>query len=93
MGDVFIMHPASGSYTFTIDKPYAAVKVERKGKTLKLLPGEVFIAKEDTRYTELPKEYKLLTPDGEEIVPHGKFLISTETLDPFHIVLDYFEHT
>ena len=33
---------------------------------------------------------KIVDDNGEEIKPTGRFLISAETIDPYHLVVDMF---
>lgn len=83
------MHPISGSISFSLGKPYAAVTVMRKGKQLIIQPGDVFIAKSNVRFAEIPDEYEVVDQEGNRISADGKFLISVETFDPFHAVVDF----
>lgn len=36
----------------------------------------------------LPDRVKVFNPEGEEIKPEHKFWVTTETFNPYHIVLD-----
>ncbi|MGF7035339.1 hypothetical protein J2T17_006347 [Paenibacillus mucilaginosus] len=82
------MHPAKGNHIFTIDSPYAAVRVIREGDCL-TVDSSVFIVKADNVYTPIPTGFKVQAASGEEIQPSGQFLMSAETLDPYHIVIDW----
>lgn len=75
-----------------IRRPYAAVMVEAKrtrgGVILTVVPGSIFIAKADVLVVPLPKRFRVVDPDGNEIEPAYGFAITTETFDPCHGVFD-----
>ncbi len=80
-------------YFYPIGKKRAAIKVERingKAYKFKVVPNSICIIKEDTVVKERP-EAKIYDEDGNEVLPTGKFLWSAETIDPFHLVTDYFD--
>ena len=41
----------------------------------------------DTLLVKLDKE-QVLSPDGESILPTGRFFATAETINPYHLVLD-----
>lgn len=82
------MHPLKNPHIIHLDTTRAAVTVEREGKTL-ISTGVIHFAKPDTQWAELPKEYRVINEDGEEIPASGKFLITVESIDPFHLITDY----
>jgi hypothetical protein len=45
----------------------------------------------DVGMVPVPDRIKVVDSDGKVIEPTGKFLVSTETLDPFHLVADWFD--
>lgn len=79
-------------YTYKIGQEKIAVKVERvKGKKqYRVMPGEISIVKSGTTVAELPKDCSIVNELGEEIKPTGRFLITVETIDPYHLVIDSF---
>lgn len=79
-------------YSRRIGQEKVAVKVERiKGtKQYRIVPGEIGVVRSDTVVAELPRDYSIVNDDGEEIKPMGNFHITTETIDPYHLVIDMF---
>lgn len=83
-----------------VGRPYAAVKVEHQnnrelGDHLVICAGEevsdnIIIVKGDTQMAPLPVRVKVLSPDGEIVKPSKgrKFFVSTETFNPYHLVLE-----
>ncbi|WP_155973564.1 hypothetical protein [Paenibacillus sp. Leaf72] len=72
-----------------LGKLYAAVKVERKGFNLHIIQSGVCMSKPNTLFADLPKEFNIFSIDGKIIEPTGRFMISTETIDPYHIIVDW----
>ena len=65
--------------------------VEGKSKVLVLTPQEgipVFLIQKDTLFTPLTAGYEVRSAEGEVMQPTGLFVVSAETIDPFHILLD-----
>lgn len=87
------MHPVQNGIHFAIGRPHAAVQVERvnKGK-YKIIPGSISILRPDTIIVELPDSIQIIDEDGEEIKAVNNFYISTSTIDPYHMVLDFQRH-
>ncbi|KJD42797.1 hypothetical protein [Paenibacillus terrae] len=83
------MHPLQGHFSKSLHKPYAAVQVKREGKKLIIVPETVFISRADTMYITLPAEYQVISQDGDVISASGLFMISSETFDPYHVLIDY----
>lgn len=79
-------------YDYRIGQERIAVKVERiKGKKqYQIIPGEIFIIKSNTKVAELSGDYEIINEDEEKMLPTGKFLITTETIDPYHLIIDMF---
>jgi len=77
-------------YTFPLTKTRVAVKVEKigRGNTFKVLP-EIYLLKETSLVCEQPT-FKIVDDEGNEIKPSGKFLWTVETINPFHLVTDWF---
>ncbi len=67
-------------------KPWACVSVKLVGKNrLSVVPGSVGIIKTDTTWALLPEN--VIVEDDEEKI-EGSFAISTETVDPYHVLID-----
>ena len=77
-----------------IGRAWAAVKVEAKYKGttcwLELVPGEIVVLKADATVYELPDDILVLDPETSEPIPscRGRFLITAETFDPYHLICD-----
>lgn len=82
-------HILKNTATRPIGKQYCAVKVEVKGKKLIVVGGVEFVAP-DTRIAVLPDGYEVQTMDGETIRPSGTFYITSETINPYHLLMDVF---
>lgn len=80
------MHPLKKPKIVELNTDRICVRVTRKGKRF-TLDGDMAVAKSDTIWAELPKTYKVLNKDGQEIP--GNFLITVETIDPHHLITDY----
>lgn len=77
-------------YAFPLRKRRVAVKVKKigKGNTFKVLPG-LYMLGESTLVCEQPS-FKVVSDEGEEIKPTGKFLWTAETIHPYHLFTDWF---
>lgn len=77
--------------SFMVGQAHACVMVQRigHGKTYQIMPGEVHLLKADTIVMEL-ENAKVIDLEGKEIHPTGKFLITAETIGPYHLVTDWF---
>ena len=67
----------------------ACVTVKRDGDRLVVQEGIGFV-EYDAVFAELPSRISVVDKDGEEIKATGRFLVSTETFDPFHVLVDMF---
>lgn len=70
--------------------PYAGVQVKHDKKAYILDAGAkepVIIVKPNTLLIELDNT-PILTPDKQPVKPTGKFYMTAETIEPYHIVLD-----
>lgn len=80
------------AYSYFIYKPRACVKVMKKNTRQGVLyvvqPG-IFIIDGSVKVMELTKG-KVVDEDGNELPATGKYLITSETIDPYHLVTDYF---
>lgn len=79
-------------YSFPIEKDRVAVKVQRIGqsKSYCIVPDSLSVIKQGTLVLNLPDGYKIIDESGEEIKAIGEFMISAETIDPYHLVVDLF---
>lgn len=76
-------------YSFPLRKKRIAVKVKKIGKNkFRVVPG-VCVLEESTLVCEQPF-FQIVGDDGEEIPPTGTFLWTAETIDPYHLVTDWF---
>jgi hypothetical protein len=82
-----IMHPLNNPIQITVDKPIACVPVKREGNKL-ILDGSIQIARDDTLWALLPKQFQVMDGNNNPIPPSGKFLITVESIDPYHLVAD-----
>lgn len=78
------MYPFEVGKTFTLNRPYAAVKVQRvsKDKFIVCADDRVSLLRNDAILTHLPERFTVETEDGEEILASGQFLIS-------HLIVDW----
>lgn len=75
---------------------HAGVRIEHgslkgQAKVLVVTPQEgvpVFLVQKDTLFTPLTPGYEVRSTEGEVMRPTGVFVVSAETIDPFHILLD-----
>lgn len=80
-------------YTRKLDHPRVGVLVKRSGrKDYQIVPGEdsVAVYKAGLSIKELEPGERILSPDGEPVTATGRFFLSCETIDPFHLVFDLF---
>ena len=79
-------------YSYPINKNRAAVQVERVGRTnrFRVVEGSLYMINQVELVSNLPDDWKIVDDNGEEIKPTGRFLISAETIDPYHLVVDMF---
>jgi tRNA A58 N-methylase Trm61 len=75
----------------TIGRPRVCVKVKRIGRSRKYEIQEgIHVLKPDTVVTDLPESWKIVDADGNEVRPTGRFVITVDTIDPYHLVADLF---
>ncbi len=82
------MHPIKNPKIVHINATRICVPVKRKGKSL-IRDGTLSFARPDTVWAELPKHFKVINDNGEEVPAAGKFLITVESIDPYHLITDY----
>lgn len=77
---------------YRLARAYAGVQV-RRGKNRRdyTLDDEaeepLILVKPDTLLVQLDEE-QVLSPNGESILPTGRFFATAETINPYHLVLD-----
>ena len=76
-----------------LQKPWAGAKAKRVRKKYILQEGieNLFVVKAGTRIYRLEDDIKVVTEDGEELHPTGRFYRTCETIDPFHAILDIWQ--
>lgn len=78
--------------TFVLEQPRACVKIQKIGgrNRYRLLKGieSVCLMKEGTILTDF--NGKLYDEDDNEVQPTGVFMISAETINPYHLLVDIF---
>lgn len=80
-------------YTRKLDHPRVGVKVKRSGReNYVIVPGEdsVMLVRAGTLIKELESDERILSEDGEPVNATGRFFLSCETIDPFHVAFDIF---
>jgi hypothetical protein len=69
----------------------ASVEVQVAPKaTLVLVPGSLGIVRATAgwHFAPLPKTWAVASPEGHALLPSGIFLLSVESFDPTHILID-----
>lgn len=86
------MHPLQAKkYRPLITRRFGAracVTVEVKGTELHLTEDMPCVCKEDTEWAELPKDFKVIGPNGKEIKSTWGFHVTTATINPLHLLCD-----
>jgi hypothetical protein len=72
-----------------VGRQWAAVTVRVEKGSLIVQPG-IGVLKPETLVFPVPDTVLVQGPDGEVIRPSGRFMITTETFDPYHLVIDDF---
>ena len=77
---------------YCLRQPYAGVQVRRRnGRKDYVLDDEaeepLILVKPDTLLVELEDE-RVTLPDGEVLNATGKFFVTAETINPYHLILD-----
>jgi hypothetical protein len=97
----FFMNSLTGSklkketaIQYRLKRPRAAVRVMidqiDKEMVLRISNDGCFIASGDLLFHELDRRIRVVDADSQTQKPTGKFLISAETFDPFHFLVDLF---
>jgi hypothetical protein len=81
------MHFLKNPIPVRLNKSVVCVPVDREGKKL-VVSGGIDLARPDTVWAALPEDMKILSESGEEIKPSGRFLVTVESIDPYHLVTD-----
>ena len=74
-------------------RPYAAVRVERTGGRPAVLTvvGPVRFVTLGTLLLELPAEVRVVDGEGAPVAPSGRYYITQDTCDPYHLLVDALE--
>lgn len=76
--------------TMWLGRIYAAVKVrvtKTRPPVLQVQPSSVVVLS-GVELFHLPHDVMVIGPDGESLAPTGEFLVSVETVDPVHYLVD-----
>lgn len=68
----------------------ACVTVRYENETLCVHNDVIGVTNDDAEFVELPERISVIDGRGRRIKAVGKFLVSTETFNPFHLVVDMF---
>lgn len=73
-----------------VQRPWGAVEVQvlKGGKTLQVKTGSICVIKADALIIPLPKGIRVVSDEGEAIEPTWGFWVTTETFDPWHLLID-----
>lgn len=88
----FLSNKSSGGRM--VGRPRAGVRVrfEPGKKALTLDPDpdakSIYILKADTLVADLPNTFRVLDNKGKVVKASGQFAVTTETLDPYHVLVD-----
>lgn len=68
------------------------VRASRKDKTLTIREGRdsIVVLDSGAAMSWLPEDYRVLDPEGGSIRAIGRFAVTLETFDPYHVVTDIF---
>lgn len=74
-----------------LGKKRVAVRVQRIGRSNKyqVVPGSITMLSGEVKVGERDGA-QIVDETGEAMQPSGKFLWTAETIDPFHLVTDFF---
>lgn len=78
-------------YSYPIGKRRACVKVKKikKGKNYFLeVQDGIHAIGSRTEVHDLPKNIKVVDKNGQELRPTGRFVLTSETIDPYHLLAD-----
>lgn len=87
------MHPITSKQLLEMElpHPYAAVIVVRDKKNLVIQDCSLMFVKRGATFAPLTDTgLQVISEDGEPIQPTGTFYISLETIDPHHLIIDWF---
>ena len=75
----------------SLGKKRVAVRVRRIGGSnkYKVVPGSITMLSGEVKVGERDGA-QIVDENGETMQPTGKFLWTAETIDPFHLVTDFF---
>lgn len=80
-------HPGSA---FHLDSPRICVTAKRVGNRLVIVPDSIGILRADTPLFWLDEKFEVVSEDGQPVKPTGRFAVTAQTIDPYHVVTDIF---
>lgn len=74
-----------------LTRPRAVVTVRYEAPNLLRVQPDmpIGVVKPDVGMVPVPDRIKVVDPKGKAIRPSGKFLVSTESFNPYHLVADW----
>lgn len=85
------MHPINKKnvQVIQITKPMMAVIIEVQKSHLVVLKTTPKICEEGTAFAKVPDYLSVVDENGDTLSPLSGFWISTTTVNPFHLLIDY----
>lgn len=79
-----------------LTRDYAAVRCRVENRPLRYIldpdPDDpVFVVQAGEEVVEIPSEVKIVTKEGCEICPEGRFFKTSRTINPYHAILDIWD--
>lgn len=72
-----------------ITRPWVAVCVQKVKANEVVVAGGIDIVKAGATLAPLPDRIKVVSSEGDVLRPErGRFYITTETIDPYHLICD-----
>lgn len=81
-------HPVTNGRAIKLNGPTFGVQVKRGGRKVLVVCQGIEKTKDDALWFLLPEDIKVLDDDGNVVRPSGKFYITVETIDPYHLLAD-----
>jgi len=89
-----LLKRAEAQWPAWASRPLAAVRVKvvsLRPRVLEIDPdpdAPIVLIRTDTLLALLPKDVVVQSPDGDVCPAHGRFFITTESFDPYHLLID-----
>lgn len=85
----FMKTATRGAHEIGVLRAGVKVRYDTKKKALLIVEDEPpFVFKTDAKVIELPKGVPVIDSKGKAITASGQFFVTTETIDPFHGLVD-----